>query len=125
MHQRLVLAVLFGLFVVMRVQAADPPASDALTEGAATFWSWGLEGSGTTTISNDATFKQVGADSLKYDTEGCFDTWLWSPVARNANWDLSNKLALRFKVYAENPSPYDFQNQSPWIRLGTGSGTSN
>jgi len=125
MHQRLVLAVLFGLFVVMRVQASDPPASDALTEGAATFWSWGLDGSGTTTISNDATFKQVGADSLKYDTEGCFDTWLWSPVARNANWDLSNKLALRFKVYAENPSPYDFQNQSPWIRLGTGSGTSN
>lgn len=125
MHQRLILAAVAVWIVVTPLRAADPPAADTLTEGAATLWSWGLEGSGTTTISNDATFKQVGADSLKYDTQGCFDTWLWSPVARNANWDLSDKLALRFKVYAENPSPYNFQNQSPWIRLGTGSGTSN
>ncbi len=124
MEKRLLLAALFVVGVVMPIQAANSPALDELTDTAAAMWSWGLEGSGTTVISNDTSRKLVGVDSLKYDTQGCFDTWLWTPVARNANWDLTNKIALRFKVYAENSSPYLFQNRSPWIRLGTGPGTS-
>lgn len=95
------------------------PAADVLTEYSAGQWDTGTA-SGSASVSDDTSRVYEGAASLRFDTDSGFDTWLWSPVTRDANWDLSTAARLRFWVYAENPSPYDFQNNSPWIKLGTG-----
>lgn len=114
-----------GLFIcVQSASAADPPAADALTEFAAAQWSAAAQGA-TSTVADDTSRFLHGSSSLRYTTTGGFDTWLWSPSARNANWDFTYVAALRFSVYAENPSPYLFQNASPWIRFGTGPSTTN
>lgn len=114
---------IFGL-TVGTLSAASPPASDALTENSAAQWSAWAEFA-TASVFDDAARVQVGTRSLRFETTGGFDTSMWNPTARNANWDFTYVQALRFRVYAENPSPYDFQNNSPWIRLGTGPGTGN
>lgn len=115
---------LFSLLSTSTLLAAAPPAADALTENAAA--QWGATASGATaSVSNDTSRVKVGSASIRFDTNGGFDTWLWNVSARNASWDLTYVSAIRFWVYAENPSPYDFQNGSPWIRLGTGPGTAN
>ncbi len=98
--------------------ATMPPGPDTLTEGSAAQWDWGLQGAFTSTITDDSSRVMVGNYSLKYETTGAFDTWLWSPVGRNANWDFTTVARLRFWVYAVNPN-LGFQGPSPWIRLGT------
>ncbi|UCG17578.1 MAG: hypothetical protein JSV19_06010 [Phycisphaerales bacterium] len=125
MAQRVFRVVLACCALTAPALAADPPAPDALTESSASQWDWGLTVGGSSTITDDGSFLMVGTNSLKYETTGGFDTWLWTPVARDGDWDFTYVAALRFWVYAENPSPYNFQNQSPWIRLGTGPGTSD
>ncbi len=107
------LATLTGL-----AMASPPPGPDTLTEQSATQWEWGTQGSYTSTITDDTSRVVVGGYSLEYDTTGAFDTWLWTPVARDANWDFTNVARLRFWVYAVNPN-LGFQHQSPWIRVGT------
>jgi len=59
----------------------------------------------------------VGAGSVKFVTDGGFDTYARYPRTFIARWNLTPATVLKFRVYAENPSPYDFQNGSPWIRL--------
>ncbi|MFO0874537.1 MAG: hypothetical protein U0575_11280 [Phycisphaerales bacterium] len=97
--------------------AGPPPAADALTENSAGSWSAAAEfASASTSDSNDAV---VGASSVRFDTTGGFDTWLWSPPAKDAAWDLTGSGGLRFWVKADNPNCCGFQNGSPWIRIFT------
>jgi len=106
--------------------AAQYPAADALTENSASQWGAAVApGTGSAAVYNDTTRVHNGTASVRFETDAGFDTWMWTPVARNANWNLSGAGRLRFWAYAENPSPYGFQNQTPWIRLGTGSSPSN
>ncbi len=120
--RQLTLAMSIGLWLLLPEpsSAALPPAADALTEFAASQWDWDLQNNWeyTSTITDDTTRVKVGAASLKYDTTGAFDTWLWSPSGRDAAWDFTNVSRLRFWVYAVNPN-LGFQGPSPWIRLGT------
>ncbi len=97
--------------------ANDPPAPDALTEGAA--GQWGAEAqNGTAAVFNDSARVRVGSSSLRFETDGPFDTWLWAPASRNAAWDMTDVGGFAFWVWAENPN-LGFQNHSPWIRLHT------
>jgi hypothetical protein len=112
------------LFAAPAAFAVPPPADDTLTENAASQWSAAAQGA-TANVSDDASRVQVGSTSVRFATDGGFDTWLWALAIRDADWDLTFTTAIRFWVYAENPSPFDFQNNSPWIRLGTGPGTND
>jgi len=101
------------------VTGISVPDVDALTEDMALVWGAAAEGS-TATVTDDSSRTWMGASSLRFDTEGGFDTWVWAPVTRDAEWDLiaSGSKGLSFWAYADNPNP-GFQNLSPWIRLHT------
>lgn len=116
----LVHAALAGLLAAVAT-AGNPPPPDVLTEFAASGWGAEAEGS-TAAVYDDGNRVQVGSASLRFETGGCFDTWLWAPVTRAANWDFSNVRSLRFLVYAENGNSTGFQNASPWIRIGSAAG---
>jgi hypothetical protein len=100
-------------------QAAPPPSPDALTEFSASQWGAAADGA-SAAVYNDTARKTVGATSLRFETTGCFDTWLWTPVAMNAGWDLlaAGSGGLTFWVYTENPNGA-FQGPCPWIYLCT------
>jgi hypothetical protein len=65
--------------------------------------------------------KQVGVSSLKFVTDGGFDTYVRYPATFNARWKLASADTLRMRFYAENTNG-GFQNSSPWIRLKDGDG---
>lgn len=94
-----------------------PP--DDMTELNATDWAAWAQGSSpeNTYVVDDTSRKVVGAGSVKFVTDGGFDTYARYPRTFIARWNLTPATVLKFRVYAENPSPYDFQNGSPWIRL--------
>ena len=98
-----------------------PPTE--LTETNAGDWSAWAEGgaSGGSTVQDDFVRKQVGATSLKFVTDGGFDTYVRYPATFNARWELASADTLRMRFYAENPNG-GFQNASPWIRLKDGDG---
>lgn len=58
-----------------------------------------------------------GTSSLKFVTDGGFDTMVRYPKYHDAQWDLSESWILNISFLADNPSPNNFQNGSPWIRL--------
>lgn len=76
---------------------------------------WAQAASGT--ISLDSSNFRAGNSSIKFDTDGAFDTYIRYPASYNAQWDLSNSSQLHIWFYAENDSQYGFQENSPWIRL--------
>jgi len=98
------------------VQARPP---DDMTELNAADWAAWAEGSSpeNTYVVDDTSRKVVGAGSVKFVTDGGFDTYVRYPRTFTARWNLTSATVLKFRVYAENPSPYDFQGGSPWIRL--------
>ena len=69
---------------------------------------------------NTAPWSSGGA-SVKFVTDGGWDTYARYPGAYEAQWDLSGTEYLYLSFYAENPSPYNFQ-QGPVIRLIDGDG---
>ena len=97
-----------GVFYV----GATPP--DVLSENNAESWTAWADGA-TASVTNDATEHLVGIASLKFVTDGGFDTML--RYAPPSLWDLTQARVLTLSLKAENPSPYGFQNASPWIRL--------
>lgn len=99
---------------------AQLPTPDALSESSAALWFAFADGS-TANVSDDATRVQVGSTSLRFETNGGFDTGLGAPVSQDADWDLSETKSLRFWLYAENPN-IGFQNNGPWIILNNSSG---
>lgn len=115
------LAALALLLAAAAAQADPPPAPDQLTEFAAAQWDGGADGS-YADITDDAARAVVGAASLRFETGGGFDTWLFSPPSRDASWDLLTAGAggMSFWVYAEND--FTFQGRSPWVRLESAGG---
>ncbi len=98
-----------------------PPTE--LTETNASDWSAWAAGvsSGGTYVQDDFVRKQVGVSSLKFVTDGGFDTYVRYPATFNARWKLASADTLRMRFYAENTNG-GFQNSSPWIRLKDGDG---
>lgn len=94
-----------------------PP--EELTELNAIDWAAWAQGSSAenTYVEDDTGRKVVGNASLKFVTDGGYDTYVRYPRTFTAHWDLSSVDHLKISFYAENPSPYGFQNGSPWIRL--------
>ncbi len=109
-------ALLVPVFAWTLAQAGPPPVPDELTEAAA--GSWGADAqNATAAVYDDTSRVKVGSSSLRFETDGGFDTWLWAPVDRSASWDLLSAGGPAFWVYAENS--HSFQSLSPWIRLGS------
>ncbi|MCW5934476.1 MAG: hypothetical protein KIT45_09300 [Fimbriimonadia bacterium] len=96
------------------------PAPDELTEFSANLWGASAD-NGTAAVFNDTSRVRVGSASLRFETNSGFDTWMFSPPDRNANWNFNNSGGVAFWIYAENNNP-GFQNQSPWIRLYSSAG---
>jgi hypothetical protein len=71
-------------------------------------------------VADDTNRVRVGSASLRFETDGGFDTWLWAPVGEDGGWDVlgSGSGGVEFWVYAENPN-LGFQSGSPWLRLAT------
>jgi hypothetical protein len=95
---------------VMQIMPKD------LAEMTAYDWVAWAEGA-TASVEDDTTNKQAGAGSVKFITDGGFDTYLRYPQTYTALWDLSNATQLHIWFYAENDTCCGFQNASPWIRL--------
>jgi outer membrane protein assembly factor BamB len=93
-----------------------PPAD--MTELNADDWSAWAEGSGPeeTFVADDSARKIVGSASLKFVTDGGFDTYVRYPRTYTAMWDLRRSETLSVSFYAENPN-LGFQSGSPWFRL--------
>ncbi len=92
------------------------PPCDLTETNAADWVAWAEGGAiGGSTATDDATRQQVGQTSLKFLTDGGFDTCVRYPGNFNAQWDLTGASVLKVSFYAENP--HGFQSGSPWIRL--------
>jgi len=99
--------------------AAQPPGTDVLTEHSAAMWGAGAQWASAQVYDHPG-FSKVGAYSIRFETDGGFDTWLWAPVGKNGNWDLvaAGCGGVAFWVYAQNYN-LGFQSLSPWVRLHT------
>lgn len=93
------------------------PPND-MTEINATDWTASADGSDPshTYVQDDTARKIVGAGSVKFVTDGGFDTFVRYPRSFTAIWDLTPADSLNLSFYAENPN-FSFQGGSPWIRL--------
>jgi hypothetical protein len=100
-------------------QAANPPAPDAITELSAGTWGAAAQWA-SAAVYDDTSRKKVGAASIRFETDGGFDTWMWAPSTQDAGWDLvsAGSGGIGFWVYAENAN-IGFQGPSPWIHLCT------
>jgi len=103
--------------------AAPPPVTDFLSEASASIWSAGAD-AGTASVSDDATMVRAGRQSIRFETNGPFDTWLLAPASKDAGWDLTTAgvQGVGFWARAQNPNPTGFQGGSPWIRLFSSAG---
>ncbi|MCP4549790.1 MAG: T9SS type A sorting domain-containing protein [bacterium] len=90
---------------------------DELTELNAHQWSGHADMGATVTLTDDGSRTVVGSASVKYDTNGAYDTWMRYPGSGNARWNLSSMTSFEFDIYAENENEYGFQSHSPWIFL--------
>jgi hypothetical protein len=98
---------------VMRIMPKD------LAELTAYDWAAWAEGA-TASVEDDTDNKVAGAASVKFITDGGYDTYLRYPRTYTGLWDLSDAARLHIWFYAENS--HGFQNESPWIRLKDANG---
>jgi hypothetical protein len=95
-----------------------PPAD--MTELNAADWVAWAQGSDSTNTyvvnETSADFHPVGQASIKFVTDGGFDTSVRYPGAQTAHWNLSGASFLHIQLRTQNPN-IGFQNGSPWIRL--------
>ena len=101
--------------------AGPPPAPDELTEMASGRWDADADGSWAT-VTDDTSLAVEGNAALRFETGGGFDTWLWSPGARNASWDVLSGGAGGMSFWAIVENDFPFQNASPWVRLYSSAG---
>lgn len=94
-----------------------PPAE--LSEASAGNWLAWADGSspGATYTTNDFQFFHTGTNSLKFVTDGGFDTYVRYPGSGLAQWDLTLAQFLKLSLFAVNNNDGAFQSGSPWIRL--------
>jgi hypothetical protein len=109
-----------GAFRVAAPQPVRRPPCD-LAETNAQSWLAGADGA-TATTHDDPTGHLLGSTSIRFDTDGGFDTWLRFPQPFGADWDLTTANNLYFSIYAENDNSPQFQENSPWIRLRDNNG---
>lgn len=86
---------------------------DDMTENNAAAWSAWADG-GTASATDDASFKVVGAASLRAETNGGFDS-LWRYPGGLGRFDLG--AATHFRFWAWHVNDHGFQSGSPWIVL--------
>jgi hypothetical protein len=101
------------------------PPADMAENNAADWEGWAqyTDGDGTY-FENDSSNMpdwSTGSASVKFVTDGGWDTYLRYPGAYEAQWNLSGADYLYISFYAENPSQYNFQ-LGPVIRLVDGNG---
>lgn len=115
------LSLAAGILCASPALASPPPAPDELTEFAASRWGADAQDSWAT-VSDDGSFGVVGESSLRFETGGGYDTWLWSPGDRDVSWDLlaGGAGGMSFQAFVDND--YPFQNGSPWVRLYSANG---
>ncbi len=93
-----------------------PPADMAeLNAGDWDTWAQGSDPLNTY-VGDDTTRTLVGSGSVRFDTDGGFDTYLRYPRNQTAQWNLLGVQTLNISFYAVNPN-FSFQGGSPWIRL--------
>lgn len=110
-----------GIVVLLSAAAlASHPPPDALTEQSVSQWS-AQAASASAAVFDDATRVQVNAWSIRLETDAPFDCRMWAPAARDADWDLTPVARIQFWVYAINTN-LSFQNQSPWVAVGSSTG---
>ena len=111
--------IVWGLVASGISLAAPPPVADTLTEGTAALW--GAEAqSASAAVYDDTARVKVGSSSVRFETDGGFDTWLWAPQNQLGGWNLSAAASggVGFWVYALNET-HGFQSLSPWVRFCT------
>jgi len=89
------------------------PPADLAEDNAADWIAWADGGSAST--HDDASRTVAGGASVRFETDGGFDTSGTVPPAGDADWDVTAATELHFHVYAENPN-IAFQ-EGPWVRL--------
>jgi hypothetical protein len=108
---------------ILTAQHCPPP--DMAENNAADWEGWAENTDGSGTCFEDDTSRiapwSTGSASVKFITDGGWDTYLRYPGTCEAQWDLSSTGFLFISFYAENPSQYNFQ-QGPVIRLVDGDG---
>jgi hypothetical protein len=90
------------------------PPIDLAEENASNWAAWAQGASGR--VEDDAQRKISGRSSIKFLTDGGFDTYVRYPQSLMARWDLTNAKSLVINFFAENNN-LGFQSGSPWIRL--------
>lgn len=95
---------------MMRIMPKD------LAERTAYDWVAWAEGAAAS-VQDDTDNTIAGAASVKFVTDGGYDTYLRYPQTYTGLWDLSDATQLHIGFYAENDTCCGFQNGSPWIRL--------
>ena len=114
------IAQTLGTFdVYIEPPQSRPPAD--MAESNAEDWVPWADGSWAT-ASDDAARTIVGDASVRFGTGGGFDTSLTYPSPGLADWDLTEATECTFSIYAENPSPYNFQEGPRVLLNGTDGG---
>jgi hypothetical protein len=106
--------LMLASFVINVLPPETRPKRD-LTELNADDWFAAADGASAST-SDDTARKTLGAASVRFETTGGFDTYLRYEPAGGAMWDLTAADEFHFDEYAQNPSPFGFQ-EPPIIRF--------
>lgn len=109
------LAQSLGSFSVAIPPPVRRPRFDLAENNPAQWFGTADGGSGST--AHDASRTVLGAGSIKFTTDGGFDTKLLYRDASGSDWDLTAANNLYFNVYAQNTNSPQFQSNSPWLRL--------
>jgi hypothetical protein len=109
-----------GTFTVAIPPPVRRPRHD-LAENNPADWYASADG-GTAATAHDGARTVCGAGSIRFTTDGGFDTQLRYRDPSGSDWDLTAADHLYFDVYAENPNSPQFQSNSPWLRLYDGNG---
>lgn len=88
-----------------------------MTENNASSW-FAHADSATATVFDDATRVHEGLASIRFETDGGFDTSMRYGNGKRLKLNLTGLQSIRFWAYAENPSPLGFQEYTPWVRIG-------
>jgi hypothetical protein len=112
--------IVLGTFTVNIPAPQRRPDADMTEDNAALWSAWAFQGSAST--SDDTSFKLLGDGSVKFTTDGGFDTYLSFPPAGGADWDLTEAKNFYFSVYAQNANANGFQSSDPMVRLRDSNG---
>jgi hypothetical protein len=99
-----------------------PPAETDFAGNNAGAWSCSAA-SATCTLTASTARTISGSHSIKFSTDGAFNTKVRYPKSGAANWDLTSKTYFTFWAYAQNSNANGFQNGSPIVYLRNADGS--